>query len=524
MNKKVYITGWLLFIAILFIEFGVGHYFAATLGIIPVDANSRVASAHYILFSRYPHLGAIGFIWNPLPSLVQLPIMLFKPLYAPIATSALSGVLTTAIFAGLSALLLFRNGVYFGLSTLWSLTLSFLFAINPFILLYGANGMSESLFTCIIILVIISFTRWMADSSTQHIVIMAMGLMLAFLTRYEAVPLSAAIAVCVMIVILRTNESLSLRNRISKLESTWVVLLTPFTFAVLLWLFLNYTLMGDALFFYHSQYSNLSQTQSNEANQEFIRLIGNPILVLLYVFKKMWVFSIPLFFIVLWRIVKRNLFRKDMLILIGLLLSVPSLQIMMLYQGSSNGFLRFFFYSLPILAAWLPYEINLQNKRGKLKKIMISTYVLSLIVSAAMVYTVMKDPNLAPEESDTLLLNNSKTLESSRIAKEIAVYLDKEHPDKFILMDTFSAFQVHLNSRFPKQHIITSDFDFQQYLEAPLSHPLDYLLLPKPEGVAKLNALNQAYPDLFDNGADWCVLEKDFYGVWKLYRVIDSAE
>lgn len=154
---------------------------------------------------------------------------------------------------------------------------------------------------------------------------------------------------------------------------------------------------------------------------------------------------------------------------------------------------------------------------------MLVTYILSFLVSAITVYTVMKDPNMAPEESDILQFNNSKTLESSRIAKEIASYLDNKHPDEMVLMDTFSAFQVHLNSKFPKHHIITSDYDFQQYLDNPSAQDLDYVLLPKPEGVAKLNALNQSYPELFENGADWCVLEKDFYGIWKLYRIITQT-
>ena len=39
------------------------------------DALSRTANAYYVLYSRDPHLAAIGFIWPPLPSILQLPLL-----------------------------------------------------------------------------------------------------------------------------------------------------------------------------------------------------------------------------------------------------------------------------------------------------------------------------------------------------------------------------------------------------------------------------------------------------------------
>src|ERR1700681_2484646 len=45
------------------------------------DGVSRVAIANRILFSRDPHLAAIGFVWSPLPELVLLPLVPFKFLW-----------------------------------------------------------------------------------------------------------------------------------------------------------------------------------------------------------------------------------------------------------------------------------------------------------------------------------------------------------------------------------------------------------------------------------------------------------
>ena len=515
--------GWALFASVLAVECAIGYYLSAVVGVIPVDANSRAASAHYVLFSRDPHLGAIGFVWNPLPSFLQLPIMALKPLYEPIASAALSGVATTAIFAATTAMLLYRNGIYFGLSRAWSVALAVLFAANPFMLLYGANGMSESIFACIIVYVVIQFTRWIDSRETHCLVGMGIGLTFAFLTRYEAVPLGAAVAVAVALVVLADKDvrfRTTLRDRIAKTESVWLVVMTPMLFAIALWLLLNATIMGDPLYFYHSQYSNLAQTQTNEVNQEFVRLVGNPRLVFGYVVKKMAAFSVPLVVMIAWRAFKGTLFRLDMLLLAGLLLSVPSLQILMLYQGSSNGFLRFFFYSLPVLAAWFPYEWKTQRKHVKKPRILAFAASLAFAVSAVWVGYILKDPVLAPEEADVLSLDRSATLESGRIAVEIADYLDRNHPNETVLMDTFSAFRVNLTSAHPKRHIITSDYDFHDALADPSGFGVDYVLVPKPEGITRLNALNVEYPELYEKGEAWCELEHDFDGKWRLYRVI----
>ena len=43
------------------------------------DALSRVQAAQSVLFSRDPHLSAIGFIFTPLTAIVQLPLIALSP-------------------------------------------------------------------------------------------------------------------------------------------------------------------------------------------------------------------------------------------------------------------------------------------------------------------------------------------------------------------------------------------------------------------------------------------------------------
>src|SRR3954469_15365368 len=61
MSAAVYLTAAVYFVLIRHSIFG--------------DALSRVANAQYVLSSRDPHLASIGFVWNPLPSLVLVPFV-----------------------------------------------------------------------------------------------------------------------------------------------------------------------------------------------------------------------------------------------------------------------------------------------------------------------------------------------------------------------------------------------------------------------------------------------------------------
>src|SRR5690348_959004 len=53
----------------------VGAYLVFVEHVIVGDAAARVAQAWYVIGSRDPHLAAIGFVWNPLPSVAAIPLV-----------------------------------------------------------------------------------------------------------------------------------------------------------------------------------------------------------------------------------------------------------------------------------------------------------------------------------------------------------------------------------------------------------------------------------------------------------------
>ncbi|KPV57748.1 hypothetical protein QJ48_20315, partial [Paenibacillus sp. A3] len=125
--KSVY---WGLFLFIFSLEFAAGYYVSHVIGYVHSDAMSRVANAFYVLYSRDPHLAAIGFVWNPLPSLVELLFLLPYHWLPELASSALAGVLMSSVFAGMTAVLLARAGIDFGLSRTFAVLLSLSFSCN----------------------------------------------------------------------------------------------------------------------------------------------------------------------------------------------------------------------------------------------------------------------------------------------------------------------------------------------------------------------------------------------------------
>src|SRR5690349_19080871 len=62
------------------------------------DALARVANAYRILFSRDPHLAAIGFVWSPLPPLAVLPLLPLKSLWPDLVARGFAGNIVTALF------------------------------------------------------------------------------------------------------------------------------------------------------------------------------------------------------------------------------------------------------------------------------------------------------------------------------------------------------------------------------------------------------------------------------------------
>ncbi|MCP3778113.1 glycosyltransferase family 39 protein [Paenibacillus sp. MZ03-122A] len=515
-----------LFVFILALELSAGIYFSYVLGYMHTDALSRVANAFYVLYSRDPHLGAIGFIWNPLPSLLEMVILLLYPIFPALATYGLAAVILSATFAALTAMLLYRAGVRTGLSSGMSIMLALLYALNPFILLFGANGLSDSLYIYFIMMTVIEFALWLKDRMTASLIVSGLALAMAFWTRYEAVPLGVAMAGGVVLAILFLHRNmgrreLALREKLHKVEATWLLLLLPVVFSGLLWIFFNYLIMGNAFYFLNSEYSNTAQSAELLNDDKFVEIFSNPLVALKFIASKTLWYSVPLFAILFIRLLSGRLFRWGTLIILLLFLSVPGLQFLLMMKQSSYGWFRYFMYVFPITVAWLPYELS--QLQGRWRRAAFGLVSVSLLLTAGLLSYALTRPDIAPDENSFLTRTGNVNYVRQESDRKIAVWLDEHLPKSTIMTDSASAYTMIVYSQYPKRFLITSDYSFNKALSYPQDNHVDYVLVPKIMSGMPLSKINMVYPNLYEKGAPWVQLEREFNGEWRLYKVLPKS-
>lgn len=505
-------TVFVFFIAVFILELAFGYYLAAVYGFMSGDASSRVANAFYVLYSREPSLANIGFVWNPLPSFMHMVLLIFYPLFPSLASEGLAAVIVSALFAALTAAMILKAGMQFGVNKWISLLFALLYAFNPYIFYYGANGLTEVIFVYFINLTVVQLLIWIHKDGSRQLIIAAFALAFAFWTRYETVFFGASVAVVVMLWIMKTGKD-PIKERFQQVEGTWTLLLSPVVYSGLLWIFLNYIIMGDALYFLTSSYSNLGQAELLKEDEKFTSLINNPFATLAFVINRLWYFIIPIMVIFVIRIFERRLWKLDFLMLLILAVSIPSMQIILLLKGGTAAWIRYYMYAFPIAVVWIPYEIS----QMKFRKAGSVALILSMVVSGTVMGMMMNNPRIASDEYEAFRQN--KLYAEQEAGKAVTMYINEHLSNQIILTDSFSSFRIVMGSNRPKNFIITSDDDFAKLLENPIQDEVDYILIPNPQAVLSLDAINQKYPGLYEQGAEWASFHKEFNGYWKLYKI-----
>lgn len=516
------LRGWpLVFFPAALLYLVAGWYLAIVRQVFDGDALSRTAQAGYVVLGRDPHLAAIGFVWNPLPSLVQIPLVL---LLRPFDLQVYAGAIQSALcMAGAAALLWRFSGLYDRQP--WRRgAFVLLFATNPLILLYAANGMSEAMFFFCLIGMADAFARWARDRRPFGLVGLALFTAGAFGVRYEAIPLAGAGLLAVLIVLLADR-----RRKPRLLEASLLVYATPVAYAIGLWIFFNWSIMGDPFFFQRSIYSNEAQTAAFSSTDNYLAgVIGSPVGAVRYAVERSLACCAAFGLLLLGAATATAAQRHwTILGIAGIILALPTFQVYTLIAGSSWGWLRFFMYSIPgafLLALPLLAELRGRWLRGAAAALVL----LALAGSNVEAFWAMQQPDLGRQEQYYLarLADPDAPLPNSRSYAEdraVVAYIRDHRDDAPILLDTVQGYAVWLYADRQEQFVIFGDRDFADILEAPVGQ-VGYLLVPSPE-VGRADRINTRYPDLYSQGLPWAVLERDFGGEWgwRLYRVVPPA-
>jgi len=225
---------WVLAAVCLVLYLAVGAWLLFGLHYVIGDSMVRATNARIMLFGRDPHLAAVGFVWMPLPVLGTLLLTLvLEPfglaLFAGVAGTALVGSLTVVVLARVCNDLGLRRPVAFAISAAYGL--------NPVVVFFAANGMSEAWFLLFIALTFLAFLRWWRAPGIQHLWPLGISLGLCVLTRYEALAL---------LVVVGFAAAVRLRRQRWIMAATATML--PGAFAFLVWLLVNQIIQKDWLF------------------------------------------------------------------------------------------------------------------------------------------------------------------------------------------------------------------------------------------------------------------------------------
>lgn len=544
---------WLAYLA-----FGV--YLAAGLHVYFGDSLSRVQAAQSVLFSRDPHLAAIGFIFTPLTALVQLPLTALSVWWPQLTTDALSAAIMSSSFMAGAVVQVSGIARDRALPKTMTVIVTLVFALNPMIVLYAANGMSEAPYLFFLAWAVRRLIRWVDTDDVHELIVAGIALGLAYLTRYDGA-VAAFVAGCFVAFVTyrRSDKAAGRRLRTQRALLDVVLVASPSLLAFIVWAATSWLITGQAFAQFTSQYGNsaiIDQSGGTGSATGFdaLRFSITELLILAPLY-------LVLFVLVAWvRIRRHRLYPLAVPVLI--IGAVVAFQVYSYMRGTTFGFLRFYMTVIVLAAvtallatparriepyrrlgprAALPHADS-RAGRGWRYGVVGVVAVLAFAVGLPVTAAGMTSPKYAPQEfayrsviapqpdsTEKRYLDEERVLRSFSTERALAEYLDSLHlPDGSVLTDTVYGFAVVVQSRHPKQFVIPSDQDFDRVLNEPARFGVRFLLAVPRAGRGSSDALNIRYPTLYENGnqISTLALEARNQGInmptWRVYEVNPS--
>lgn len=523
-------------------QFAFGMWMNAR-GFIYVDAYSRAVNALLALYSSSPHLAAIGFIWMPLPSLIEMFWVVMYPLWPAVVSTGFASTLTTALASGATAALLLATARKLDLNPKLAWVYTLVVVANPMLFLYGSNGLSEGVAAPFLTGAVCALVLFWRTGRRRYVALVALALALGTASLYEAIPFGAALFAAVVLGALwETHESRlpGMRSHWRTAEGLGILVISPSFYVVAAWVAANALIMKNPLYFATSEYSNYGQTLAVGGGGLARQTAGDIGKTLAYVFERVLPFLIPSVGVVVVRALDKRFWRVNTLSLALLLLSVPfGLIAPLIYLGASFGWLRFFMYPLFVAAGWGLYEISLSQQR----RMACVAILAGWIVAVPFIVSAMANPGLGQEEHwemHSLLTGKSagQIIEVNQRGEDtsfsnwlselapVATYLDSGvfSRGQSVALDAFqgSAIAAQVQPRYlGRLLILTPDRQFVSMIEHPSQYHISYVLVPNPAKVPQ-DMIDRAYPLLWSGRQPGFVLVHSFPDTpqnWRLYAL-----
>lgn len=500
---------WLVGLLSLLIFLAVAYYLVFRLNIFVTDSMARTRSAWQVFFSSEPKLANVGFVWAPLPTILQLPLVLIPAF----RVNGFSGNIVSALCgaASVQVLLLFLRQAKLPRMVTYLLLLAYI--VNPMILYYSSNGMSEIVLELFVLLTAYAYLRWDQTHHWVHLTVAGITTSLAFLARYDA-----SFVAVVLVIAIGLDAVVRNRQQLAYAESVILLYATPVAYVASLWVFLNWLIMGDPLYFARSDYSNAGQIGYQLASlPELLPLKGN-LLQSLRVGMEQTTGVFPFFILVSLGILALAIVKRRWVWLgeLAISWSLIFFSTVNLFMGQSALFIRYFISAIPMAIALLGGVLMLLPAKGR-----VAAGLLSVIMIGASAFSTVR----LMAQHDEWGQWNDQVVQAALTDTPLSSWEEEQTLANFInaktagyvLVDDFQGYRVIFFSGKPWRFITPSDSTFKQYLKEPYGH-VSYLLTSSTKLEGELNQVNNTYPYLYEDGADWATLVYQDT-TWKLYQV-----
>jgi hypothetical protein len=495
-----------------------------------LDAVSREANGFYVLYSNDPHLAAIGFVWNPLTSISVMPLLLLHGVIPALTKEDLAATMMSAVFMAGACWQVFRFFEDLSLArwTRWALVACF--ALNPMIIVYGANGMSEALFNFTLAATVRHLCRWMRDDSTRALVIAGIWLGIAYAVRNEVAAAALAATLLVGGVVLK-QASGPVRQRRYAALTDMVIFALPFAVSFVGWAAVSWIIVGHPFEQISSTYGTASQLKLLNANSSTYGSYGAPGLPhLRYTTIAMLTYAPLIPFLLSYAGYRAWKTRQiAILAVVAVVGAVCLFEVAAFTAGQVAWFYRYDIYmvlfSVMVAGCAAATRVGLAPNafrsirlvagrrswhltNGLAPLVALLLLLPGIFVTGyTMLYSSMNSTDISVFRPILWPHSKSSLADGLRYqwsaVRALDARLDALHaPDGSIMLDDFELCMpmLILGSDRPRQFAIPNDESFNDRLGAPYQKGVRYMLVGQPVGYGKVDALNVAFPDLYDTG------------------------
>jgi len=514
------------------------------------DAISRMANGFYMIHSRDPHLAAIGFVWNPLSSIADLPLLSLNSLWPTLASHNVAGTTMSALAMACATYQLHAILREWGVAQIPRLVLTGLFVVNPLILLFAGNGMSEAIYVFTMLAATRYLLRWLRTGDLTSLMYCAIALAFGYLERSE--PVAAAMLAATLVFWFTFKRSVGdSRSRTWSGLTNVAILLMPIVTAFLGWAAMSWVITGQPFPQFTSKYGNAALIASSHQMATTIsERVMHEIKAVTYIS--------PLFAVIVTAAAVVAI-RRGNTQLLGVLCVLGGGIGFTLASYATNAIFpwyRYYILLVPVQVLLVGSMLALPSharkpsptgtgvgqpspvRRNRHEKVAaaLGAGALSILLLAPSVLGTafgMDDVHTAP---DILLyygfIFHSHLDHQDRQAqaaysgiRSIADFLNHQHFVKGeVVVDTSDNCMPNVvtNVDNPRMFVIRNDRDFQRVLDDPLLFHAHYLLVQGSVS-AQADAVGQRYPNL-GSGSRWVTLVHTFPSkglcvTFRLFRV-----